>query len=99
MTDTDTSAEARALIDTTRSIVRLSDGKHTHVRVTTGVLTDMADTLAALLARAESAEAERDRLRGAVRYWLHDDEVRDFGEWFEAGCKIARAALKETGHE
>jgi hypothetical protein len=44
-------------------------------------------------------EAERDRLREALRYWLHDDEVRDFGEWFEVGCKISRAALKETGHE
>jgi hypothetical protein len=42
----------------------------------------------------ERLRAERDRLRDALRYWLHDGEVRDFGEWFEVGCKIARAALK-----
>jgi hypothetical protein len=47
----------------------------------------------------ERLQAERDRMREALRYWLHDGEVRDFGEWFEVGCKIARAALKETGHE
>jgi hypothetical protein len=50
-------------------------------------------------AEIERLRAERDRLRDALRYWLHDDEVRDFGEWFEVGCKISRAALKETGHE
>jgi chromosome segregation ATPase len=47
--------------------------------------------------QARTLRGERDRLREALRYWLHDDEVRDFGEWFEAGCKIARAALKEPG--
>ena len=43
----------------------------------------------------ERLRAEQDRLREALRYWLHDDEVRDFGEWFEVGCKISRAALGE----
>jgi hypothetical protein len=48
-------------------------------------------------AKAVMCEAadEIDRLREALRYWLHDDEVEDFGEWFEAGCKIARVALGE----
>jgi hypothetical protein len=47
----------------------------------------------------ERLRDERDRMREALRYWLHDGEVRDFGEWFEVGCKIARAALKEKGHD
>lgn len=50
-------------------------------------------------AERDAAQAEIARLREALEYWLHDEEVRDFGEWFEGGCKIARAALaKETGH-
>ena len=138
MSDTDTSAEARALIDTTRTIVRLADGKQTHVRVTTGVLTDMADTLVALMAerdearrnarawqsaahtagqyreqersRAERAEAERDRLRGALiraKGFIVNGVELGFIRMPDPGTPDPAhetlpaiiAALKEAGHE
>jgi enamine deaminase RidA (YjgF/YER057c/UK114 family) len=109
VTTTDTSAEARALIDTTRTIVRLADGKQTHVRVTTGVLTDMADTLAALMAERDEAiqrgndwcdqartlRGERDRLRAEVAAQV--EAARREGLEEAAGI-VERVAIKGTDH-
>lgn len=45
-------------------------------------------------AQRDAAIAERDRLAEALGRFLNDAEpCRDFGEWFEACCKKASAAL------
>lgn len=63
--------------------------------------TNETKTDAVIHSHMQVAADEIERLREALSYWLHEDEVRDFGEWFEIGCKIARSALaaKEPGHE
>ena len=51
-------------------------------------------------AQRDAAIAERDRLAEALGRFLNDAEpCRDFGEWFEACCKKASAALTSIKKE
>lgn len=51
-------------------------------------------------AQRDAATAERDRLAEALDRFLNDAEpCRDFGEWFEACCKKASAALDSIKKE
>ena len=47
-----------------------------------------------LTARAERAEAERDRLRAAIMFWLEAQEPH-----VDAAINMMRAALKGESHE
>jgi hypothetical protein len=94
MTDTDTSAEASALI----------------TQATAGVLSETAATLRALLARAERAEAERDRLLEAcvlasapleamIIAGTDKRHSADVQVTIRQGRDAVRAALKEPCHD
>jgi len=53
-----------------------------------------------LTTQRDAATAERDRLAEALDRFLNDAEpCRDFGEWFEACCKKASAALDSINKE
>jgi hypothetical protein len=46
------------------------------------------------LTEADALHAENAQLREALKDFLDDTEVEDFGEWFEARLKQACAALE-----
>jgi hypothetical protein len=68
---------------------------------------DVSATIHSLVARAEKAEAERDRLREALWQVLTvmpvfpaaAKQIVGMEDRYDAAITTARAALKETGHE
>ena len=56
------------------------------------IIAERDRTFALMLARAEKAEAERDRLRKAIMFWLEAEEPD-----VDAAINMMRAALKGDG--